>query len=170
MDVGRRGLAPVGTRASSEEGAASTKEVPAGEGSGKARLGGRAADYLKGFRLGRFASGRKTRTVPGCSGWYSWVSSWTLRGGLGEARIVGIGNVLVPRRMESREDFAVDGTGPIERGVLTTRVDTERGGGVAVSNNRLLKAPFRTALVSTSVGGAMMEESADRASLCLFFA
>jgi len=33
VDVGRGGLAPVGTCTSSEEGAASTKEVPAGEGS-----------------------------------------------------------------------------------------------------------------------------------------
>jgi len=82
----------------------------------------------------------------------------------------GIGNVLVSRRTESREDFAADETGSIERGVLTTTVDTERGGGVAASHNRLLKAPFRTALVSTSVGGAVMEESADWTRLCLFLA
>jgi len=170
VDVGQRGLAPVGTGASSEEGAASTKEVPAGEGSGEARLGGRAANYSNSFRLGRFASGRETRTVPGWSGRYSWVNSWTLRGGLGEARIGGIGNVLVPRSTESGEDFAADGTGAIERGVLTTTVDTGRGGGVAASHDRLLKAPFWTALVITSVGGAVMEESADWASLCLFFA
>ena len=96
------------------------------------------------------------------------MKSWTLRGGLREARIGGIGNILVPRRMERGEDFATDGTGAIERGVLTSTVDTERGGGVAASHDRLLKAPFRTALISTSVGGAMMEESADRASFCLF--
>jgi len=108
--------------------------------------------------------------VPGWSGRHSWVSSWALRGGLREARVGGIGNVLVPRRTEGGEDFAADGTGSIERGVLPTTVDTERRGGVAASNDRLLKAPFRTALVSTSVSGAVMEESADRAGLCLFFA
>jgi len=170
VDVGRRGLAPVGTGASSEEGPASTKAVPAGEWSGEARLGGRATNQLNGFRLGRFASGRETRTVPGWSGRNSRVNSWTLRGDLGGARIAGIGNVLVPRRTESGKDFAADGTGSIERGVLTSTVDTERGGGVAASHDRLLKAAFRTALVSTSVGRAVMEESADRASLCLFFA
>jgi len=72
--------------------------------------------------------------------------------------------------MESEENFAADGTGAIERGVLTTTVDTERGGGVAASHDRPLKAPFQIDLVSTSVGGAVMEESADRASLCVFFA
>ena len=170
MDVGRRGLAPVGTGASSEEGAASTKEVPAGEGSCQARLGGRAANHSNGFRLGRFAWWMETRTVPGRSGRYSSVNSWTLRGGWGEARIGGIGNILVPRRTERGEDFATDGTGVMERGVLTTAVDTGSGGGVAASHDRLLKAPFRAALVSASVGGAMMEESADRESLCLFLA
>ena len=108
--------------------------------------------------------------MPGWSGRYSWVNSWTLRAGLGEARIRGLGNVLVTRRTESREDFAADGTGASERGLLTTTVNTERGEGVAASQDRLLKAPFRTALVSISVGGAVMEESADRASLYLFFA
>jgi len=83
VDVGRRGLAPIGTGASSEEGAASTKEVPAGEGSGEAIMGGRTANHLNGFRLGRFASGRETRTVSGWSGRYCLVSSWTLGGGLG---------------------------------------------------------------------------------------
>jgi len=48
VDVGRRGLAPVGTGASSEAGAAGTKEVPAGEGSGEGRLGGRAANHSNG--------------------------------------------------------------------------------------------------------------------------
>jgi len=110
------------------------------------------------------------RTVPGWGGRCSGVNSGTLSGGLGVAHIWGIGNVLVPRRTESGEDFAADGTGAIASGVLTTTVDTERRGGVAASHDRLLKAPFRTALISTSVGGAMMEESADRASLCLFFA
>jgi len=108
--------------------------------------------------------------VPGWSGRYSRVNGWTLRGGLRRARIEGLRNVLVPRRTESGEDFVADGTGSIERGKLTTTGDTERGGGVAASHNRLLKAPFRTAKVSTSVGGAVMEESADRASLCLFLA
>jgi len=59
--------------------------------------------------------------------------------------------------------------GPCLAGEAGT-VDTERMGGVATSHNRLLKDPFRTAVISTSVGGAMMEESADRATLCLFFA
>ena len=72
------------------------------------------------------------------SGWstrYSWVNSWTLRRGLGEAHIGGVGNVLVPRRTESREDFAADGTGAMERGVVTTTVDTERGGGIAATHD-----------------------------------
>ena len=71
MDGGRRGLPPVGTGASSEEGAASTKEVPAGQGSSEVRLGGRAANQFNGFRLGRFPSGKETRTVPGLSSRYS---------------------------------------------------------------------------------------------------
>ena len=81
MDVSRRGLAPVGNGASSEEGAACTKEVSVGEGGGKARFGGSAANHFNRFRLGRFASGRETMTVSGWSGRYSWVNSWTLRGG-----------------------------------------------------------------------------------------
>ena len=169
MDVGQGGLAPVGTIASSKEGAACTKEVSAGEGGGKARVGRSAANHFTSFRLGRFAGGRETRTESGWSGWYSWVNSWTLRGVLGEAHIGGIGNVLVPRRTESGEDLAADGTGAITRGMLRTTVDTEWGGGVAATHNRLLKAPFQAAFVSTSVGGAVMEESADRAALCLFF-
>jgi len=170
VDVGRGGLAPVSTGACSEEGAASTKEIPAGEGSGKVRLGRCAANQFNGFRLGRLASRRETRTVPGWSGRYSWVNSRTLGGGLGGAHIWGIGNVLVPRRTECGEDFAADGTGAIKRGVLTTTVYTERRGGVAAPHDRVLKAPFRTALIGASVGGAMMDESADRANLCLFFA
>jgi len=63
-----------------------------------------------------------------------------------------------------------DRTGAIERGVMTTTVDTERRGGVSASHDGLLKAPFRTAFVTASVGGTVMEESADRAGLCLFFA
>jgi len=63
------------------------------------------------------------------------VNRWTLRGGLGRAHLGGIGNVLVPRRMESRGDFAADGTGAIEKGVVTTTVDTERGGGVAATHD-----------------------------------
>jgi hypothetical protein len=77
---------------------------------------------------------------------------------------------LVPSRTESGEDFAADGTGAIEGGVLATTVDAERGGGIAASYDRLLKASFRTALVSAPVGRTVMEESADRASLCLLFA
>jgi len=114
VDVSRRGLAPVGTCACSEEGSANTKEVPAGEESNEVRLGRLAANQFNGFGLGRFASGRETRTIPGWSGRYSWVNSWTLRGGLGGAHIWGIGNVLVPRSRESGEDFAADGTGAIK--------------------------------------------------------
>ena len=73
--------------------------------------------------------------MSGWSGRYSWVNRWTLRGGLGRAHLGGIGNVLVPRRMESRGDFAADGTGAIEKGVVTTTVDTERGGGVAATHD-----------------------------------
>jgi len=62
--------------------------------------------------------------MPGRSGGYSRVKGLTLRGGLGGARIGGIRNVLIPTRMESGEDFAADGTGSIERGMLTTTVDT----------------------------------------------
>jgi len=76
--VGQRGLAPVGTGARAEEGAANTKEVPAGEGSGEVRLGGCAAKEFKGFGLRRFARGREIRAVPGWSCRYSWVSCWTL--------------------------------------------------------------------------------------------
>ena len=54
--------------------------------------------------------------------------------------------------------------------MLATTVDPERGGGIARSYDRLLKASFRTALVSASVRRTVMEESADRASLCLLFA
>ena len=68
MDIGRGGLAPVGTGASSKEGAASTKEIPAGEGSGKVRLGGRAPHESNGFGVCRFAGGGETRAV---SGWGS---------------------------------------------------------------------------------------------------
>ena len=170
MDVGRRELAPVGTGACFEDGAASTKEIPAGEGSGEVRLGRRAANKLNGFGLGRLASRREARTMPGWSGRHSWVNSRTLGGGLRRAHIRSIGNVLVPRRTECGEDFAADGTGAIKRGVLTTTVDAERRGGVAAPQDRLLKAPFWAALIGASVGGAMMEESAEWASLCLFFA
>jgi len=107
--------------------------------------------------------------VTGWSNRYSRGSIWTLRGGLNDVRIGGIGNVLVPGRTESGEDFAADRTGAIEEGVLTTTVDTERGGGIAATHDRLLKASFRTALVSTSVGRMVMEQSADRAGLYLFF-
>ena len=170
MDVARRRLAPVGTGACSEEGAASPKQIPSGERSGEVRLGRSAANQFNGFGLGRLTSGRETRTVPGWSGRYGWVNCRTLGGGLGEALIGGIGNILVPRRTECGEDFVADGTGASKRGMLTTTVDTERRGGVAAPPDRFLKAPFRTALIGASVGGAMMEESADRASLSLFFA
>ena len=107
------------------------------------------------------------------SGWRSrhdLRSSWTLRGGLREARIGGVGNLLVPGRTESGEDFAADGTGAIKGGVLATTVDAEGGGSIAASYDRLLNASFRTALVSASVGRTVMEESADRAGLCHHFA
>ena len=113
MDIGRRGLAPVGTGACSEEGAASTKEIPAGEGSSEVRLGRRTANQVNGFGLGRFASGRETRTMHGWSGRDSWLNSWTGRGGLCGAHIGGIGNVLVAMRTEYGEHFAADGTGAI---------------------------------------------------------
>ena len=87
-----------------------------------------------------------------------------------EARIGGVGNILVPGRTESGEGFTADGTGAIKGGVLATTVDAERGGGIAASYDRLLKASFRAALVGASVGRTVMEDSADRASLCLFFA
>jgi len=142
VDIGRCGPAPVGTGACSEEGAASTKEVPAGEGSGKVRLGRRAADQFNGFGLGRFASGREMRTLPGRCGQYSWAKSWTLRGGLGGAYIGGIGNVSVPRRTECGEDFVADGTGAIEGGVLTTTVNSERGEALQHPTTDFSKPPF----------------------------
>jgi len=169
VDVGRRGLARVGTGASSEEGAASTKEVPAGEGSGEVRLGGRATNEFNGLGFGRFGRGRETRAVPSWGSRYSRGSSWTLRGGLREARIGGIRNILVPGRTESGEGFAADRIGAIEEGLLTTTVDTEKGEGVGASYDRLLNASFRTTLVSPSVGRTVMEQSTDRAGLCVFF-
>jgi len=170
VDIVLRGLAPVGTGASSEDGAAKTKMVTAGEGSGDVRLGGRTMNEFNALRLGRFATGKEKRAVLGWSSCYRWGSFWTLRGDLREACIGGFGNVLVPRRTESGEDFGADRTGAIEGGVLTTTVDTARRGGIAGSHYKLLKASFRTAWVSTSVGRMVMEESADQASLCLFFA
>jgi len=106
------------------------------------------------------------------SGRYCWGSSWTLRGCLKKARIEGggIGYVLVPGRMEREANFATDRTCAIERGMLTATIDAERGGGIATTYHRLLEASFRGALVSTSVGGTVVEESIDRAGLCLFFA
>jgi len=130
-------------------------------------VGGGAANKSHGFRLGGFARRRETRNVPSWSAWHSWGSRWTLRGGLREARIGGIRNILVPGRRESGEALAADGTGAIEGGVSASTVDAERGGGIAASYDRLLKASFRTALVSASVGRTVMEESADRASLSL---
>jgi len=63
VDVGQGGRAPVGTGASSKEGGASTKEIPAGEGSGKVRLGGPAPNKANGLGVGRFARGGETRAV-----------------------------------------------------------------------------------------------------------
>jgi len=130
MDVGQGGLAPVGTGASSKEGAAITKEIPEGEGSGKVRLGGRASNKSDGLGMGGFARGRETRAVPGWRSRYDWRSSCTLRGGLRKASIGGIGNILVPGRAESGEDFSADGTGAIKGGVLATTVASERRGGI----------------------------------------
>jgi len=170
MDVGRGGLTPVGTGASSKERAASTKEIPAREGIGKVRLGGRTSNKFKGLRMGRFARGRETRAMPGWHSRHVWRSCWTLRGGLMKACIGGIRNILVPGRMESGEDFTAEGTGAIEAGVQATTVDAQRRGGIAASSYKLLKTTFWTALVSTSVGRTVMDESADLGSLCLFFA
>jgi len=153
-----------------KEGAASTKEIPAGEGSGKVRLGRRAVNESNCLRMGRFGGGRETTAVSGWRSRHGWRSSWTLRGGLREAHIGGVGNILVPGRTESGEDFAADGAGAIEGAVLATTVDAERRGGIAASYNRPLKGSFRTALVSASVGRTVIEESADRPSLCLCFA
>jgi len=75
VDVGRGGLAPVGTGASSKAGAASTKEIPAGEGSGKVRLGGSAPNEYNGLGMGRFAGGRETRAVSGWGSRHNWRSS-----------------------------------------------------------------------------------------------
>jgi len=170
VDVSRGRLAPVSTGASTEEGAASTKDIPVGEGSGETRLGRCTANHLDCLGLSRFARGRETGALPRRSGLYGWGSSWTLRGGLRKACIGGIGYVLVPRWTERGEDFATDRTRPIEGGVLTTTVDADRGGSIAASYYRFLKASFQTALVRTSVSGTVVEESADWAGLCLFFA
>jgi len=89
---------------------------------------------------------------------------------LRKARIGGIGNILFHGKTNSGEDFAADWTGAIKGGVLATTVDAERSAGIAATYDRLLKPSFRTALVSTSVGRTVMEESADWASLYLFFA
>jgi len=53
----------------------------------------------------------------------------------------------------------------IKRGMLTATVDADKRGGVATCYSRLLKEYFCTAPVSTSVGGAVVEESADTAGL-----
>ena len=75
MDIGRGGIAPVATGASSKEGAASTKEIPAGEGSGKVRLGGGAPNESHSLGMGRFAGGRETRAVSGWGSRHNWRSS-----------------------------------------------------------------------------------------------
>jgi len=170
VDVGRGGRVPVGNGASSKDSAACIKEIPEGEGSAKVRLGGGAPNKSNGLGMGRFAGGRETRAVSGWGSGHNWRSGWTLRRGFREARIGGVSNILVPGRTESGEDFAAEGTGASEGAVLATTVDAERGGGIAVSYDRLLKASIRTALVSTSVGRTVMEESADWASLWLLFA
>jgi len=93
-------------------------------------------------------------------------------GCLNKARVGGggIGYVLVPGRTERGENFAKDRRGAIERGMLTATVDAERRGGIATTYHRFLEASFWAALVSTSVGGTVVEESADLAGLCRFFA
>jgi len=95
-----------------------------------------------------------------------------MRGCLKKARVGGRGirYVLLPGRAERGENFTTDRTSPIQRGMLTATIDAERGGGIAPSNHRLLEASFRTARISTPVGGTVVEESADWAGLCLFFA
>jgi len=133
-------------------------------------LGGRASNKSNGLGMCGFADGRETRAVSGWRSRHHLRSSGTLRGGLREARIRGVGNILVPGRTEREEDFAVDGTGTIEGFMLATTVDAERSGGIAASYDSLLKASFRTALVTASVGRTLMKESADLASLCFFFA
>ena len=80
--------------------------------------------------------------MPGPGSGYSWGSSWTLRGGLRKTPIGGIGNVLVPRRAESGEDFAADWIRAIKACMLTATVNAKGGGGVATSNYRVLKASF----------------------------
>jgi len=105
-------------------------------------------------------------------GWNGWASSRTLRGCLKRVRVGGGGirYVLVPGRRERGENFTTDRASAIQRGMLTATVDAERGGGIAASYNRLLEASFGTALICTPVGGTVVEESADWAGLCLFFA
>jgi len=71
MDVGRCELAPVGTGSSPDQGAASTKEVPAGEGGGEVRLGRCNANEFNSHRLGRFTTWRETRAVSGRTSWHS---------------------------------------------------------------------------------------------------
>ena len=143
-----------------------------GEESGEGRLGRCPVNGFNCLRLGRLTRGRETGNVSSRSGRHSWGSSWTLRGCLKKAHVRGGGirYVLVYGWTERGESFATDRTGAIERGMLIARVDAERGGGIATSYHRLLEASFRTALVSTSVGGTVVEEGADWAGLCLFFA
>jgi len=123
-----------------------------------------------GLGLGGFAGGRETGAMPGWSSRHSRGSISTLRGILRKARFMGIWYVLVPWWAERGDDFAADRTGAIKRGMLATTVDAERGEGIATSYYQYLKASFRTALVSTSVGRTVVEESADWAGLCLLFA
>ena len=72
MDVVGHGLTPVGTGASSKEGTASTKEVPAREWSGEVRLGGHTTNKFNGLGLGRVTRGREVRAVLGWSSGYSF--------------------------------------------------------------------------------------------------
>ena len=160
----------MGTGASSEEGAASTKEIPAGEGSGEVMLDRCAANKFYCFGLGRFARRREMGAVPRWSSRYDWGSSWDLGGGLSMARIGGIGYILVPWWTERGEDFVADRTSAIKGGVLTPTVEAERGAGIATSCYRFLKTPFWAAVVDKSVGRKVVGESADQARLCLFFA
>jgi len=64
----------------------------------------------------------------------------------------------------------VDRAGAIKGGMLTSTVNAGRRGGIASSYYRLLKTSFGTALVSTSLSRKVVEETADRASLCVLFA
>jgi len=140
------------------------------DGGGEAWLGRSTTNQLNTLGLGGFARGRERGAVPGWSSRHSRGSIWTLRGSFMKARVRGICYVLVPWWAERGEDFTANWTGTIKGGMLTTTVDAERMGGIATFYYRFLKASIQTALVNTSVGGTVVEVSADWAGLCLFFA